>query len=483
MRIEARQALAVVLYGWALFVMTGTGVVPMAGAAEQAGAGDVATASAVPDSLLSYWGPLPAPADSVSSVYQNRSRPLWAKTLYYPYRLLSTPFYVLSLGLNGSAAALMQWKLLRGFIGGFDGPWGTSITPNITAGGLLGFGGGLNLSYPVYSTLDENRFRLVWQSTVRGSHRLTGAFMRPLGAHSEGTAGASYRLIPNARYFGIGPAALESAESFYTEELTWGGLCWDRRLGKGFALRVVGLYSTLGNRGPIEGANPPLEEEFADDLPPGWGHRSDGFSIHFGLSHDDAQGKGRPDSGGLRRLKLGHFFPTDENEASFWTYRVELQQFIPLWLTRRTLALRGFLTKIDPAGDKPVHFQRLMTNDDPDLLRGYDDFRWRDLGLVAVNLEYRWAIWSPGRPRQMGGDAYVFADYGQVFGQFDQIGWADFTQSYGFGFRIVGIGNRFSGRLEFAWSRDEQVVRLRADQIFQFSKGGIFYGRNPVPMR
>ena len=116
MRFKARQVFAVVLYGLALFLTTGPGVVPMAGAAEQAGVGAVAPGSAVPDSLLSYWGPIPAPADSVSSVYQNRSRPLWAKTLYYPYRLLSAPFYLLSLGLNGSAAALMQWKLLRGFI-------------------------------------------------------------------------------------------------------------------------------------------------------------------------------------------------------------------------------------------------------------------------------------------------------------------------------------------------------------------------------
>jgi outer membrane protein assembly factor BamA len=102
--------------------------------------------------------------------------------------------------------------------------------------------------------------------------------------------------------------------------------------------------------------------------------------------------------------------------------------------------------------------------------------------MLVGTLEYRWPLWVARNPGSMGLDSYLFTDLGQVFGNAEEISLDHLTESYGFGIRVVRE-DRFMARLEFAWSDEEFVLRFRADQIFQFSKGGLSHGRNPVPQR
>jgi hypothetical protein len=69
-----------------------------------------------------------------------------------------------------------------------------------------------------------------------------------------------------------------------------------------------------------------------------------------------------------------------------------------------------------------------------------------------------------------------------VFGEFDDINSDDLMTSYGAGLRVAGFG-MFMGRLEFAWSEEDFLIRLRGDQIFQFERGGLLNGQVPVPER
>ena len=126
---------------------------------------------------------------------------------------------------------------------------------------------------------------------------------------------------------------------------------------------------------------------------------------------------------------------------------------------------------------------RLHTNDDPDLLRGYDDFRWRDRGLALVNAEYRWPMWRHEQPDGAGIDAYLLSDVGQVFGHAREISLDHLTVSWGGGLRL---GSRRAGslfRVEYARSEEDHVFRFRADQVFQFVKTGYIHGREPIPAR
>jgi hemolysin activation/secretion protein len=184
----------------------------------------------------------------------------------------------------------------------------------------------------------------------------------------------------------------------------------------------------------------------------------------------------------VRRATVARTDGLDLDRGSFWTFRGDLEQFVPLWGSSRVLAFRGFVSWSEPVGGSSIPFQRLMVNDDPDLLRGYQDLRFRDRGMTALSAEYRWPVWADRTPRGAGVDAYLLGDVGQVFGSRNDLAVDQLTASYGGGLRFIGARG-FVGRLEIAWSDEERKIRLRADQVFQFEKGGIYHGRNPVPTR
>ena len=56
------------------------------------------------------------------------------------------------------------------------------------------------------------------------------------------------------------------------------------------------------------------------------------------------------------------------------------------------------------------------------------------------------------------------------------------TVSYGGGLRVES-GRGLVFRIEYARSEETGVIRLRADQVFQFTKGGLLHGREPIPAR
>jgi hypothetical protein len=292
--------------------------------------------------------------------------------------------------------------------------------------------------------------------------------------------GVGLRTDANARYFGLGPESHESRESFYSHEVAWGGVGLRQSLARKIQFEARLILSGISARSPGS-EEPALATEFAGEIPPGYDDRSSGASTVLTLAQDTTTENGRPERGGVRRATFAWFQPT-EGDAAFTTARLELQQFIPLWHSKRALALRGHVTRLHYKGDDPIPFQRLLTNDAPDLFRGYKEFRWRDQGLLGLTAEYRWPIWARKSAEDLGVDAYMLFDAGQVYHQTADISADNLTTSYGFGFRLVSAYG-FIGTLEFGRSEEESSFRLGAEQVFQFSRNGLYFGRNPFPVR
>jgi hypothetical protein len=435
-----------------------------------------------PGSGPSYWGRIPGRSDSVTATYRNTPTPLWHWIFVGPYEVIRLPFHVVVEGVHGSMVFLDDHRVfarIAQVLAPRELPYGILLSGE--AGGLSGFGAGLTFEHYAFFG-ERNRFRLGWKSTVRDKHRGILGMRFPQGRANVLEIGAGYRKRGNARYFGLGPVTSEHDESFFTQELSWAGFTYVLGLPRNLAVEGEALFSTIGNRGPREDDDPSLETRFAGDLPPGYGDRSDGVRLGLSLVHDDTDETGRPEGGGLRRLQAAYFRSVDESGVAFWSYRAEFQHFLRLFLPRRVLALRAYLAGLEKEGTDPIPFTRLLTNDDPDLLRGYRDFRWRDRGMTAVSLEYRWPLWAEQTANGVGLDAYLFTDVGQVFDEFHQITRDNLKGSYGLGLRLVTLRG-FVGRLELARSREETVIRLSGDQIFQYSKGDLFHGRNPIPSR
>ncbi|MFN0149871.1 MAG: BamA/TamA family outer membrane protein [bacterium] len=445
-----------------------------------ASAQEGATPSETP--ATSYWGPIASPSDSVTSQFANRPTPLWEKTLLAPYYIVRAPFSLINAGAREAITYMDETgavKKVQKLLGPQQGPFGLML--NVTSGSLTGLGGGITAYHDAFFS-PKNRFRLGLQSSQNGHHRATTGVTIPVSARDDLEFGAGYRMRPNTRFFGIGPDTDASDESFVRNETSWFGTSFKHRIAGHAFVEAGALYSLVGTRGPRSKDDPTIDEQFAGRLPAGHRERSDGVTLSLALIHDDTKETGRPESGGVRTLKAGHFKSTDGSEVAFWNYRGEFQQFIPLWHTKRAFALRGFASWLENTGDDEIPFQRLMTNDDPDLLRGYKDTRWTDRGMIAFSSEYRWPVWNEKFIDRAGLDMYVLADVGQVFGDADEISRRNMTDSWGLGLRLIG-NKGFVGRIEYATSNEESVLRVRADQVFQFAKNGIYHGRNPIPVR
>lgn len=436
----------------------------------------------VEGSGASYWGPIPAPADSVTARYESNRPSAWEYPLLGAYWLAKAPFEIVDFAVGNTVVALDESGALyrvRELYSPLGLPWGFRLSG--IAGELTGVGGGLGFHHDAFLG-EGNALQLKATLTSKRNSKAGGGMVFRVGPRrSFLELGGGYRKNTNARFFGLGPYTPESAESFFTQEATWAGLTYQYDVGSDVALQGDVLYSALRSRGPRSPQDDvPLDEVFSGSLPTGYGEESDGWTLRFALQHDDSEGPGRPRSGGLRRARVAWFQPDDSAQADFLSYRLEAQQFVGLWWDR-ALALRGWWSWID-SDDEPVHFQRLMTNDDPDLLRGYEDWRWRGRGMTAASAEYRWPVWTLKQVDRTGLDAYTFVDYGQVFENRQQISLDAMTTSGGFGFRLA-TSRGFGGRLEVGFSDEDTVIRLQAHQVFQYDRQGLYHGRNPIPSR
>jgi outer membrane protein assembly factor BamA len=326
----------------------------------------------------------------------------------------------------------------------------------------------------------------------QGSRKATLGVQYHRSAQSLVEVGGGYRSSHNARFYGIGPYTVEDDESYYRREVAWGGVSWHRTLAQDFSVEVGAILSGVSAGGSDHSDEPHLSEEFAGELPTGYRDRSDGSTVSLELAHDAVRTVGppsspwrdraRPESGGIRRLRASWFDGVAASKAAFLTWRAEAQQFVPLWHTKRALALRGVLSKIENDRRVGVPFQRLLSNDGADLLRGYPEGRFHGLGLATVSAEYRWPLWNDEEVEGWGADGYLFVDYGQVFDDFEVLQTSRVKGSWGGGVRFGGYG-LFLGRIEAGASDEGVEFRLQAEQIFQYAKGGLYSGRDPVPDR
>lgn len=435
----------------------------------------------------SYWGWIPAPADSVRTVFSNRGRPAWETVLLVPYWIVGIPLRLFAAGV-GEGIEYLDASGVAGTVGGWlgprTGPFGVVISAR--AGGLSGFGGGAAVEHTELFNRPGTAFRGRMAGTFIGDFRASGAVRVPFAERSLVDVGAGYRFRNRVRYFGIGPERGEDAESIFRQRTWWvggevtGG--WGDQITASASLVFTGVKPLDAREADQDSDDPPITLRYADSLPPGFGRTSNGLVLGAEIMHRDATDTGRPIGGGIRRAMVGYFRGTGGETAEFWNVRGEIQQFVPLWYRHHVLALRLVASWMQQIGDAPIPFTRLITNDDPDLLRGFDDFRWRDRGLAVLSAEYRWPLWAYERAEGAGLDLYLLTDVGQVFGDLDDIRGRNLTFSYGAGLRLLTAAG-FVLRIEHARSGEDAVWRLRSDQLFQNFASVLYHGREPNPAR
>jgi hypothetical protein len=443
----------------------------------------VAPAHAEPsDSTDSYWGSIPANSDSICVPLLEPSKPLWEKTLLFPYRIVTYPIVLLSRG-TGEAIQFMEGRRLvdgiSDLLGPRSGPFQLRVI--VQSGGLSGTGGGLVAEHSKFFG-EQNIFRARASTTTERDNRLGAAasFRGSRGRFLE--IGTGYRHRPNVRYFGLGPESRVEDLSYLDQLAGWAGATLRRPLGGHSHFDLGATYTSVAVGAPRAGKDPAAGDLFPPSELPGYGDHSYGMTFGAQWMRETMRFDGRPERGGLQRLRAGYYDGFDGGGPRFWTFRGEAQQFLTLWRPLRILALHAMASWMERANDVAVPLERLNVNDDTDQLRGYDDFRWRDRGIMILTAEYRWPIWAHERARGPGLDAYFLTDVGQVFGDASQIGLSNLTHTYGAGLRFE-MGDGSGLRVEYAKSDEGSIIRLRTDLAFQFVKRGFLYGNEPIPDR
>ncbi len=440
-----------------------------------------------PANGASVWGPIPLPADSTTAAYRTRPRPAWEYPVLVPYQLVNLPIRYSLVALRTSVIWLDDVGVIpfvQRVFGAQELPYG--VLANFSISPLSGFGAGATFYHDEFFG-PRNRAKLRTHFSTEGARRASLGMVFNDQGDFEIEAGGGYHLRPEARFSGIGPQASDTNESHYTQETSWGGLTFSREAPHDLSLMAGVIVSGVGTRGPRdEGSNSDdrtlLEVFGGENRPAGYGDRSDGVMYSLGFAHDDTRKSGRPEHGGVRTFKAAYFSGFEEKDGSFYSYRADLQHFLPLWFQERALALRGVIHWIENDGDGDMPFQRLLTNDEPDLMRGFRDLRWRDRGITTLTAEYRFPLWAYNRYDGRGVDFYMFSDVGQVFEDFDDISKRNMRASYGAGLRFMKLRG-FLGRLEVGFSEEDTVWRLAAEQTFQYSKGGLYNGRDKSVLR
>lgn len=436
---------------------------------------------------LSHWGAVPPPDDSVAVArFSNNRLPPWEAAVVYPWRVVTFPVKLATMGLGAGVVALDEGGVIKKF--GrlvMPPPVIRGFTPAFSTGGSQGTVlGGVLFDNAFFAPRNEARVR--YEGTFDNAHKASLGLRLGKGGPRQADFVVGYRLRPAARFFGIGPSSREEDNSLYTQELSWVGSELRQKLRAGWTGEIELLASQTragGTEAELSEGEDLLARRFAGRLPAGYGAQSRGLSLGLAVMQDKTRETGRPEDGGIRRVRVAYFKGFEDIDTDFWTFHVEAQQFVPLWFSKRALALRGLVSFIDPTGAAAVPFQRLNDNDDPELLRSFMDFRFRDQGLALLNAEYRWPIWSDRVVEGVGLDMYLLTDVGQVFHTGNEISWDNLRVSYGGGFRFIGNGGGLGLRVEVASGEEGTQLRLRTDQVFQYVGDRFFYGRNPIPSR
>ena len=282
------------------------------------------------------------------------------------------------------------------------------------------------------------------------------------------------------RYYGLGPQSYNGDLSYYHRRTHWGGFELRKYVGKKVELELKTYYSEVEALEPVYEIDQSLGRVHGDEIPFGYPGESNGITARLALTRDNAEQRGRPRSGGFQSLGVSLFEATDDSRLHYLTYHANLEKYFSLWHTDRTLALRGFFNRISNTGPVEIPFTRLVTFQRPDELRGFNSLRFYGMGSLGVAVEYRWPIWVARGRDDLGVDAYLFSDIGQVFDRSAEISLDHLKFTGGAGLRLINSDRGFGARFEVGFSDETTVVRLKFSQTFQYDPKGILYGKNPT---
>jgi outer membrane protein assembly factor BamA len=288
----------------------------------------------------------------------------------------------------------------------------------------------------------------------------------PLLPVAQGGTESRFGFEVNGRYlsraadafYGIGnDSSLSDLSRFRTVSRTAGAAlnariagAWSVRAGTGF--RSVGITRPRTSR--------PASEVFVAEDVPGLTSGATFLDSAASIQRDTRDNDQLPDRGGLQRVEVSLNEGLRGGDFSYWRYRAELQQLIPLG-ERKAFHLRADVETNQPKGGSLIPFYDLPTLGSRSTVRGFQTRRFTDRSAMSASAEYRFRIWRYF-------DWGLFVDGGQVAPEIGNF--ALKNMHVGYGTRFIARTTGSKERRFFAFD----VGRSREGWRFYVDFGGVF---------
>lgn len=308
----------------------------------------------------------------------------------------------------------------------------------ITGSGWISIGPGYRHHFANDRVFFDSSTALSWRGYKEAQARIE---LRHMAAdHLIAGSQVMWQDLTQVNYFGLGPSSLKANVSNY--RLKYVDIV-------GYATVSLGEYVSVSGRvgrlNPLKVstasgwfiAYPDTQQIFTDASAPGLFQQPTFLHADASLTADSRNNRGHPTRGGFYRVSWETFSDRDNDVYSFQRYELEGGHFIPLGTEKWLLAIRGWGVISDAGAGQVVPFYLLPALGGQDTLRGYLDYRFHDLDLVALTVESRWALMTHI-------DGALFYDTGTVGPTFNDLHWKDRKNSIGAGVRVHANGSTFA---------------------------------------
>ena len=380
----------------------------------------------------------------------------WETVLRTPFRVVFFPLRLVARGVEAGAAYVgpryLEPKPKK------PPKRGLSLEPSLIIGGPSDFGIGPAVTYSGFPTADS---KLLLAGSTSLSDRRRVRFLESIGTRRPVgfRLGVQYDYRPDRAYYGIGNSTRLSDRAYYRLETTNA----DGMLLLGASplrqVRLVGGYSAMSPRRGYN-ATPLLEEAFPASSVP-FQHQTT-QELWYGVGGDLAVlDDDRDPSRGLHgRADLRRATGMKPGDPDYTQWRVEGRAYVPVFASRRVIAVRGIYEGIEPSGNETTDlpYYRLPKSGGTETFAGYANDRFRDRRLVLARAEYRWAIL-----KRMS--AVVMYELGEVAPNAASFRLREAHTSYGGGVRL-GTADDSSVRFELAKSVEGMRIALTLGSDF-----------------
>lgn len=361
-----------------------------------------------------------------------------SKLLVFPFALVRVPVdKTLMMIEKHHIDKKIQWI--------YDQIQNQGITPKASVISIGNLGGGAEVDLMRLARIKGDYPDAIWESwyqwtnnvymetgTRFGWERIGGTGFRTYGR-------LNYEKRPEEHFYGIGPDTSAGEGTSYKMEATTIEAKAGYDAHYGISGDLIFAYKNVNITEGDDKGRGQIDPVFFPEVIPGLSG-DELITLGVELVHDSRDQKENSTQGGMERLSFSYNEGVDGSKAGYFKLEAEASRFFRLRSPRRVLALHVYGEHNAEGGASEVPFHQMAKlggfGAHPRLshtLRGFDFNRFFDESAILFNIEYRYTIWEY---KEWKMDTVFFWDEGQVFGEFENLQFSDFRESYGLGARV-----------------------------------------------